>query len=185
MADPIKTIEDMVASLQEKTGKTLAEWKEILEKSGLEKHGQLVSHLKTDYGITHGFANSIVHLAKESHATAVAEHTDLEATWFEGGKEGLRPIYDRLMDIAHSFGEDVKDAPKKAYMSLSRNKQFLCIGPFTKTRIDLQIQLKGEAETERLKAVKGGMTSHKVAISSLSDIDEEVIAWMKSAYERC
>ena len=185
MAKPTFTIESMVASLKEKTGKTLEEWKVIVADSGLDKHGELLKLLKTTHGLTHGFANTIVHLARETHAAALSEHTDLEASWFEGGKEGLRPLYDKLMEIVRGFGEDVSEAPKKTYMSVIRNKQFACIGPGSKTRIDLQIQLKGEAGTDRLLEVKGGMTSHKVKIESLEDIDGEVIAWLEKAYATC
>lgn len=184
MAKPKFTLETMIASLKEKTGKDIEEWKAIVANCGLEKHGQILKHLKTEHGITHGFANTIVHVARGTHAAAISEHTDLEASWFPEAKAEMRPIYEKLMEIIRGLGE-IKEAPKKAYMSVIHNKQFACVGPFTKTRVDLQVQLKGEEATERLLAVKGGMTSHKVKITSLEEVDEEVIAWLKQAYDAC
>jgi predicted transport protein len=182
---PDEMVADMMAGLKEKSGKDLAEWKAVIEASGLQKHGEIVSMLKTEHGLGHGYANMIVHVAKESHAAAVSQHTDLEAEWFAGDKAALRPMYDRIMAIIRGFGNDIEESPKKAYMSLRRNKQFACVGPGSKTRIDLQVQLKGHAATERLEEQKGGMTSHKVKINSLEEIDEEVQAWLRQAYDAC
>lgn len=69
-------------------------------------------------------------------------------------------------------------------MSLRRNKQFACIGPFTKAKMDVQIQLKGNAPTDRLKEVKGGMTSHVVKVSTIEEVDAELVAWLREAYDR-
>ena len=53
--------ESMIANMPEKTGKSLTEWLKIVKKLPLEKHGQIVSHLKKEYGIGHGFANLVAH----------------------------------------------------------------------------------------------------------------------------
>ena len=84
------------------------------------------------------------------------------------------------------FGADVELAPKKAYVSLRRNKQFGLVQPSTKTRVDVGINLKDVAATERLE--KSGsfnaMVSHRVRLASPTEVDAELIAWLKQAYER-
>ena len=50
----------MIAGLPEKTGKSLDEWRKIVQKAGLTKHKEIVTLLKTQHGVTHGFANMIV-----------------------------------------------------------------------------------------------------------------------------
>jgi predicted transport protein len=183
---PEEQIKDMVANMEKTTGKGMAEWKSIIDASGLKKHGEIVKFLKETHGIGHGYANMITHEAQQSHSAAlVAQDVDLQAEWFAGDKAAIKPLYDKTMEIIRAFGKDIEESPKKAYMSLRRNRQFACVGPFTKTRMDLQIHLKGHPETDRLKAVKGGMTSHVVKISSLLEIDDEVIAWLKEAYANC
>ena len=56
---PDEMAASMIANLQEKTGKSLPQWLKITKAAKLEKHGQIVKLLKTDYGVTHGFANLI------------------------------------------------------------------------------------------------------------------------------
>jgi predicted transport protein len=183
---PEEQIKDMIANLQKTTGKSIDEWKAIVAASGLQKHGEVVKMLKETHGIGHGYANMITHEPQQSHAVAlVAQGEDLTADWFTGDKAAMKPIYDHIMGIIMALGSDIEQAPKKGYMSLRRNRQFACVGPFTKAKLDLQIHLKGHPGTERLKEVKAGMTSHVMKISSLADVDAEVVDWLKTAYAAC
>ena len=65
-----KAYATQIANIEKSTGKKLAEWITIINKSGVDKHGELVSYLKTKHGFTHGNANMLVHYAKQSHAGA-------------------------------------------------------------------------------------------------------------------
>lgn len=183
---PEEQIKDMIANLEKTTGKGIDAWRAIVAASGLKKHGEIVKMLKEQHGIGHGYANMITHESLQSHAAALtAQGEDLTADWFTGDKAAIKALYDHVMGIILAFGDDIEQSPKKAYMSLRRNKQFACVGPFTKLKMDLQIQLKGEAGTDRLKEVKGGMTSHVVKLGSIAEVDAEVVAWLKTAYDRC
>ncbi len=182
---PEDQIKDMLASMHKTTGKHMDEWQTIVDASGLKKHGEIVKFLKETHGITHGYANMITHGTQKTHSSALVEaDVDLESEWF-AGKEAMRPLYDRAMEIILALGDAITQAPKKGYMSLRRTRQFACVGPFTKTKMDLQIHLKGEADTDRLKSVKAGMTSHVVKIGSVAEIDDEVVAWLRAAYDAC
>ncbi|PHS28709.1 MAG: phosphoribosylformylglycinamidine synthase [Robiginitomaculum sp.] len=178
MASPEEMASSMIANMPEKTGKSLDEWLKIAKQSSLEKHGQIVKHLKSEHGMTHGFANLVAH-----HTLKCDEPIDLVAAQYAGGKASLRPIHNALVKIASGFGNDVQIAPKKTCVSLRRSKQFAVITPATKTRIDLGINLKGQAGTERLKAEKpGSMCTHKIGITDLNDLDNTLIDWLQEAY---
>ena len=58
----------MIANLKANTGKTLEQWVAIAKKSGEEKHGGVVKHLKAEHGLTHGFANLVAHKYLKSDA---------------------------------------------------------------------------------------------------------------------
>lgn len=182
MATPDEMAATMLRNLPEKTGKSLGDWHKILERSSLEKHGVLVKFLKTDHGVTHGFANLIVAKYRDTGSPTGDSLVDAQ---YAGAKTDLRPIYDTLVKAASSFGKDVEFAPKKSYVSLRRKKQFGLIQPSTKTRVDVGLNLGNAKATKRLE--KSGsfnaMVSHRVRLASLDDVDQQLIAWLEKAYK--
>lgn len=174
----------MIANLNEKTGKSLEEWIGIVKDEKFDKHGQIVKYLKEIHGFTHGFANLVAHKARESDAGSVENKDDLITSQYKG-KEHFKPIYDKLIETIQSFGSDIEIAPKKAYVSLRRNKQFATLKPATKTRFEIGINLKGQEALGKLEAEKpNAMCSHKINLSSIDDVDEEILEWIKAAYEK-
>ena len=175
----------MIANMKEKTGKTLAQWVAIAKKSGEEKHGQVVKHLKTEHGLTHGFANLVAHKFLKSDAGSAEGGDDaLVAAQYAEPKAALKPIYDALIKAATALGKDVEVSPKRTYVSLRRNKQFALIQPSTKTRVDLGINFKNEPANGRLEnsGSFNAMVSHRVKLGKPADVDKDVKAWLKKAY---
>lgn len=174
----------MIANMKANTGKSLDEWLKIVTKAKLAKHGEIVKMLKADHALGHGFANLVAHKALSSDAGS-AEGDDLLAAQYAGPKAALKPIYDKLIAIVEGFGKDVELSPKKAYMSLRRAKQFGLIQPSTATRLDLGLNLKGVAPKGRLEASGSwnAMCSHRVKLEKVADVDAEVKAWLKQAYD--
>lgn len=184
MAKPEDGTETMIANLPAKTGKTLEQWLALTAKSKLGKHGELVKWLKQEHGVTHGYANLIAHKSLSSDAGS-ADAGDLVAAQYDGAKAALRPIYDALLAVVQAFGKDVEVAPKKAYVSLRRQKQFAIVQPSTATRLDLGLNLKGVAPTARLEPSGSfnAMVSHRVRLGNVKDIDAEVKRWLRAAYD--
>ncbi|MDX1556034.1 MAG: DUF4287 domain-containing protein [Xanthomonadales bacterium] len=174
----------MEANILEKTGKPVPHWVQVVKKSGLSKHGQIVKFLKENHDFTHGYANLVAHKALASSADQI-DDDELVAAQYAGPKAELRPIYDHVIKAVEGFGKDVELAPKKAYVSLRRKKQFALIQPSTKTRVDLGVNIKGKAPEGRLEASGSfnAMVSHRVRLESVSDFDAEVMGWLKEAYE--
>ena len=56
-------------SIEKKYGKSIAEWKTLIRSSGIAKHMEIVSWLKTEHGMGHGHANALVaHTLAEDNA---------------------------------------------------------------------------------------------------------------------
>jgi hypothetical protein len=176
----------MIVNLAELTGRSLDEWNAVVAKSGLAKHGEIVKMLKSEHAVTHGYANLIAHKTLESDAASMGSDDELLAAQYSGEKADLRPIHDKLEKAIRGFGDDVEFAAKKAYVSLRRNKQFGLIQPSTKTRVDVGINLRGKAAEGRLEASGSfnTMVSHRVRVSTVNEVDAELIQWLREAYEQ-
>ena len=161
-----KALETMINNMPEKTGKSLNEWKKILNTKSFTKHSEAVKYLKEEHKVTHGFANTIVTLSNEKEASPAS----LLANQYKG-KESLQPIYNEIIKMTKILGDDVVITPKKGSVSLIRNKQFALIKPATKTRIDLGLKLKGKELSNRLgnSGPFGTMCTHRVQISSIEE----------------
>ena len=181
---PEEMAASMVANFKDKTGKTLEQWLQIARKSKLARHGEIVAHLKGEHGLTHGYANMVAMEALKP-AGGGAAGDDLVAAQYSGKKADLRPIYDKLIAAIGQFGKDVEVAPKKAYVSLRRNKQFALIQPSTATRVDVGINLQGVPSGDRLEASGSfnAMVSHRVRVEDVGQVDKQLVGWLKQAYE--
>lgn len=173
----------MIENLHKNTGKSLEQWTDIVKMENFAKHGEVIKFLKDKHGLTHGFANLIAHKAKGSDADSAENQNDLIELQYKG-KEHFKPLYDKLLCEIKVFGEDFEIAPKNAYVSLRRKKQFAILQPATKTRFEIGIILKGQEPQGKLEAINtpNAMCSHRINLSELKDIDKEVIGWLKVAY---
>lgn len=102
------------------------------------------------------------------------------------GKEHLWPIYEMLAAEIKCFGDDVTFGIRKTYIALQRGKQFGIIQPSTKMRVDVGLKLPDTAVTDRLQAAGhfgSGQVTHKVAVTSLDEVDAELVDWLKMAYD--
>lgn len=172
----------MIDNIPQRTGRTLEEWFALLDGAAPQRHGEALGLLKSDYGMTHGFANLIARLYLDRGRKPVVGD-DLVDAQYAGAKAGLRPIYDRLLALATALGDDVEVAPKKTGVSLRRRKQFALVEAPSASRVRVGLNLRGAAPTERLHATSG-MCTHAVDLHSPGEVDDELHGWLADAYER-
>ena len=188
MADMDKAIATQIANIEKKTGKSLAQLAAAIKKSGHAKHGEIRDWLKETYGLGHGDANTLTHVALKSDGASAAKASgastdDVLAEIYSGKKEHLRPIHDKLMAAIVKFGEH-EVAPKKGYVSLRRKKQFAMLGPKTNDRFELGLNLKDDIRDPRVKAqAPGGMCQYIVALTSADEVDAKLIGYVKQAFD--
>jgi hypothetical protein len=175
-----------LANIEKRTGKSLEQLADIVRSSGLTRHGEVRDMLKRDHGMGHGDANLVVHYALESDggsASAGKAITDVVDEIYSGAKAALRPIHDRIMAAIDTFGP-FEIAPKKGYLSLRRKKQFAMIGPATKTAVEVGLNARELPSSPRLTVVPpGAMCQYKVRVSEPDDVDAQLVAWVRHAYD--
>ena len=188
MADLEKALATQLANIEQRSGKTIAELVALVNGSGLSKHGEQVTMLKSTLGLGHGDANTLVHHARRSAANAadlmLPPSADLLLdALYTGPKAALRPIHDVLLAAMRDFGE-FEEAPKKTYVSYRRKKQFAMIGPATNSRVELGINAKDLVGDSRLEAQPPGqMCQYKVKLTDATQVDAQLIGWIRAAYE--
>jgi hypothetical protein len=122
-----------------------------------------------------------------TYATYLKQAAENVDAMYAGPREPLRPIYDRLLALGRSLGNDVKVCPCQTMVPLYRKHVFAQIKPTTQTRIDLGLALKDTKVPKRLidtgGLAKKDRITHRIEIASVKDIDAEVKKWLKFAYE--
>lgn len=188
MADVDKAIATQVANIEKKTGKSLAQLRAAIAKCGKSKHGEIRGWLMETYGLGHGDANTLTHVALKSDGASAAKAAgastaDVLDEIYAGKKAHLRPVHDALMAAIEAFGE-FEIAPKKGYVSLRRKKQFAMLGPKTNERFELGLNLKDEVKDPRVKALPpGGMCQYVVPLTAAAEVDAKLIAIVRRAFD--
>jgi len=186
MPDRSNPVATQLANIETRTGRSLAQLAALVQASGLTRHGEIRDMLKRDLGMGHGDANLVVHHVLQSDGASAAAGKGQDEVLdeiYSGAKAALRPIHDAVMAAIAGLG-DFEIAPKKGYVSLRRNKQFAMVGPATNGRVDLGLNLKDLAGTARLEAQKpGGMCQFKVKLTTPAEVDGELLAWIRRAYD--
>jgi hypothetical protein len=182
-----KAVQTQLDNIQMKTGKSIDELAAIVKNSGLTKHGEIREMLKRELGLGHGDANTLVHVVLQSDGTRSAQGKNEDEVLDEiytGKKADMRPIHEALMREIVKFGE-FETLPKKGYVSLRRKKQFAMIGPKTNTRFEVGLNAKDlEKNARLLEQSKGSMCNYIVNLTDPEEVDGQLIAWLKSAFEQ-
>ncbi len=183
MADPKSALANQLRNIESKTGKPFAELCKLINSSGLAKVGEQRTMLMTTLGLGYGDANTLALMAKQADESPVASEADPLDAIYAGNKAPLRALHERLSAAIDKLGPH-ETAPKKSYVSLRRKKQFAMLGPATKDTIELGLNLKAIPVSARLKTMPpGGMCQASVRLSAASDIDVELLGWVRSAYD--
>lgn len=183
-----------IVELKQKTGRTLEEWLAHIKKAGPKDKKARREWLKSEYGLG---TNTSWWLAERAEGKGEetgdpdlyleSAERDVEKM-FSGGKAKLRPMYDKLLKLGLKTGKEAKACPCATIVPLYRNHVFAQIKPTTQTRIDMGFALGDLKPTGRLIDTGGfakkDRITHRIPITSMEDIDDEVKHWLKVAYDR-
>lgn len=188
MVDLTKAAENQLKNIQSRCGKTLEELNKLYRDSGLVKHSEVRTHFMNSIGLGYGDAAVLASylINSKGDLSGKVEVVDPDAALtqiYSGAKAGLRPLHDAIMALVTPLGP-FEIAPKKTYISLRRKRQFLMIGPATNSQIEIGFNMKDVEPGKRLiQNPPGGMCQYKTRCSSKDELDEELIGWIKTAYD--
>ncbi len=175
-----------VSGLKEKTGRTLEEWIALTRKSGPKAEKERAAWLKQEHGLGTNYAKWVASRV-EGKSLGDQSPSELVKAMYSGSKAGLRPIHDRLVELALALGKDVRLTPCSTIVPIRRRHVIAQIKPATNARIDLGLALRDTKPGGRLIDTGGfakkDRITHRIPITSLSEIDGEVRDWLRKAYE--
>jgi len=187
-------VQKWVSELKAKTGRSLEEWMKYIKKNGPKDEESRRNWLKSEHGLGTNAAWWLAERAEGKGAETDNSEVYLKTAeqdvenMFAGKKAALRPIYDALLKLGLKTGKEARACPCQTIVPLYRNHVFAQIKPTTQTRIDLGFALGDTKPAGRLIDTGGfskkDRITHRIAISSLADIDDEVTHWLKVAYDR-
>lgn len=173
-------------TVKAQTGKTVADFRILAADKSLSKHGELVKWLKDDFALGHGHATAITAALLKPEFQKTPQDDRVNAV-FSGKKARWRDTYEALLEAVKGFGDDVNIAPTDTYVSLLREPKRgkIAIVQPGATFLDLGIKRKGVEATLRFEAAGSwnSMVTHRVRITDASQIDAEVLDWLKEAYQ--
>jgi len=184
-----------IAELKQKTGRTLEEWLRFIKKEGPPTEQTRRDWLKSEHRLGTNTAWWLAERSVGKGEEAADSDAYLKAAenyveeMFSGKKAHLRPLYDALLKLGLSIGQDVKACPCQTIVPLYRHHVFAQIKPTTQTRIDCGLALGDTKKTPKRLINTGGYEkkdriTHRFEITSLKDIDDEVKRWLRVAYDR-
>ena len=177
-----------IDNIKTKTGKTPAEFRRLAERKGLlkpnVKTSRIVEWLKQDFDLGHGHAMAVVVTLRSA---TQPELTSGEAVdrHFKSAKAKWRQPYHELMAKVSNFGPAISTAAGNSYISLLRQGKKFGIVQVTGDRMNLGIKMKGTGARGRLEPSGSwnAMVTHRVRITDPTQIDAEVIEWLRRAYQ--
>lgn len=185
MSSVDEATQTQIRNIEAQTGKSLDELIAAGLATGMTKHKELQTYFGDTYGLTFGNANVVAIFTRDRLKGAAGEEENFVDAQYADKKAALRPLYDALIVAVEGFGDDVEIAPKRTYVSLRRKKQFGLVQPGA-GRVDVGINLRGVEPAGRLE--KSGsfnaMCTHRVRVTSAEDIDDNLLGWLRQAYEQ-
>lgn len=187
MTSPSDMMNSVSDSMKERTGKTLEEWVEVVKVSGIDPLDQksVRNWLKSEHGILQNSQWAIADAAARAAGwvrPSVEGYIDAQ---YQGEKAVLRPIFDALRETIEGLGEDVAVEGRGAYTPFVRKRQFAAVQASSKTRVDLGLRFKEAPESALLSTSSlPGQSTHKVGLSSVEDITDELVGLIRLAYEQ-
>ncbi len=179
-----QSMKDLFAQLlRDRTGEDVAAWNRRIAEQQFNDEKSLRAWLEQQ-GIT-GYPQSFLVMERFGYPVFMNASADELIDGQYADRPQLRPIFDAIIEAAVGLGE-VTIQVRKTYVSLvSPRRTFARIQPATKSRVDLALRLDGLKAGGRLQPSKIHETTPlQISLSSVDDIDAEVLAWMHKAYNQ-
>ena len=173
-----------IGLLERRTGKGLEHWNARVRATGINDEAGVRAWL-AEQGVT-GYPQMLLVMERFGYPDFLLATADELVEGQYADRPHLRPICDRLLEVAAGLG-DVTVQTRKTYVSLvGPRRTFAQVAATTRKRVDLGLRLDGERPHGRLLDARSmGNRSFSVhfPLASVEEVDDEVVTWLQRAYD--
>jgi len=178
---------EMLADIERRlvatTGDDVATWAERVRATGLATEPEVRAWL-AEQGVT-GYGAMVLVMERFGYPDFLTATPDALIEGQYADKPQLRPVYDAVVTAALGVGEAHVQA-RKGYVSLvGPRRTFAVVQASTRTRLDLGLRLEAREPGGRLlpaKSIGNGTCSVRVGLTSVEDVDDEVVDLLAEAH---
>ena len=177
-----------IENIKAKTGLSPDDFVRLAGEKGLlgqeVKAAKILDWLKEDYGLGRGHGMAIV-LVLQSATKAPRKAGAAMDEHFRGPRARWKEPYESLLADVQGFGSDVSVGAGQSYLSLLRKGKKFAIVQVTGERLDVGIKLDAAPASNRYEPAGtwNSMVTHRLRISEPGQIDAELVAELRRAYE--
>lgn len=186
MAKSAREIEqEFVATIEEKTGHTLASWLDIIGASGESKTNAIIKWLKTEHSLNH-MQSSMLAGIYLNDGQLVHDYASLLKKLFVG-KENQRPIYEAIVALIQANFSDAETIPTKTYVSFEAERGF-ATAKINKRNVRIGLDLGDLPFNDTVQKAKalGAMPrySHMIEVTTSDQVNDNILPYLQMSYDR-
>ena len=183
MSNLAPTQKTHLTNILRKTGKNQKQLTALIRNSGLTRPRELRTMVMRELGLSYTDADALVYAVERSGGQAEKKQREALDALYKGARAPLRTIHEAVIREVKRLGQ-FEMVPGKGCVSFQRKKQFILLGPAGSKRVELGLNVKDLPPSTRLmEQPRGSECNYLVQLSDPSQVNAEVIAWIKFAYE--
>lgn len=166
--------------LRKETGRSFDEWVAITKKNGPRGKDACWEWLRTKHGFSSRYAWWIVSADDRPLYENPAKLVD---ALYSGPRAALRPLHEKIVDEVLALGKDVIATSCKTMVPFYRKHVFAQAKPVD-GGVELALALR-ETKSKRFEkaSMPGDRLTHRTVIRAPKDLDAEIRAALRAAYE--
>ncbi len=187
MTSPHKMMQALAASLKDRTGRSLTEWVDLMDASGPDPLDQRAVRrwLRDEHGVPQNSQWAIADAAARAAGWVPPTLEESIDGQYQGPKEALRPIFDRLRKAIEALGDDVRPEARATYTPFVRRRQFAAVQAATRVRVDVGLRYTDPPASELLRpADSPGQATHRLSLTGADQVGDEARDILRAAYEQ-
>jgi hypothetical protein len=182
-----------VQLLRRQTGQTVEDWNRRVRETGIDSRDALQQWL-VRHDIN-GYAQQLLIMERFGYPDLLVKTAEELVDDQFADREHLRPVFNEVIGAGVGIAQQglVEVQARKTFVTLrTRRRKFAMVRASTRSRVDLGLRIVDLAggvprflgRLQSAKVLRDDAMTHRIPLTRLEDVDEEVCYWLSVAYEQ-